>query len=222
VPDIRPIDPFFILGCVFVGVSILCSAVAYGYGAYLESDSVKLKAESQLIEQDLKQYPLQDMLEFNNKVVRVQKLLKNHTFPETILAALGAGVEPNVYYNSFNLIYTPGVGHTLALSAIAPDYASVARQMDTLKNKTAYGTLFNSVEMTSLGKDQDGNKLFDIRINVVGSLRKYQAPTGGSVQSQSNTSSIRPSIITAPIVPPPVKLQNLQQATSSTASSTIL
>lgn len=192
--EVKPVDPFFILGCVFLGASVLFSTVAYGYGLYLESGITKTQGKIQVIEKELEQYPLEKMLAFNTKVTTVQTLLRNHTFPETIFAALGSGVEKNVFYNSFNLTYTPGVGHNITLSAIAPDYASVARQMDSLKN-TAYGSLFKSVEMVSLGKDQYGNKLFDIKISVLGSLRKFDTPT--SLQTIGTQTNNLPSIVSA-------------------------
>lgn len=217
IAEARPVDPFFILGCVFVAASILCSIAAYGYGWYLNRQTVVLDQKVQLISESLKQYPLEDMLLFNTRITLVQRLLNNHTFPSTILAALSNGVEKNVYYNTFGLSYQPGIGHTLTLSAIAPDYASVARQMDTLKNKTAYGALFKSVEMVSLGKDQYGNKLFNINISVVGNLRENQINFGN--QAKSNNSQDLPTIVAAPAVEAPVVATSTATTTGSTASS---
>lgn len=171
VAEAKPTDPFFILGCVFVGVSMFCSLLAYGYGIYLKSQITQMSGEVMNIEKSLEGYPLNDMLTFGNKVLLIEKLLKNHTYPTTILSALSDSVEKGVYYSSFNLSYQPGVGHRLSLSAIAQDYASVAKQMDELKN-TEYGKLFKSVQMTSLGKDSFGNKMFDIQIDVAGSLKE--------------------------------------------------
>lgn len=217
--EAKPVDPFFILGCVFVGASLLFTLSVYGYGLLTESNTTKIQGEIQNIEQDLKKYPLQDMLNFNTKITTVQTLLRNHTFPETIFAALGSGVEKNVYYNSFNLTYSPGVGHTLVLSAIAPDYAAVARQIDALKN-TAYGQLFKNVEMTSLGDDQFGNKLVDVRITVAGSLRKLDLPT--TVKSVNGTVDNLPVIKTAPanIGTPSVRIDTPMPPKDTSTSST--
>ncbi len=217
--EAKPVDPFFILGCVFVGASLLFTLSAYGYGLITESNTAKIQGEIQNIEQDLKKYPLQDMLDFNTKMTTVQTLLRNHTFPETIFAALSSGVEKNVYYNSFSLTYSPGVGHTLVLSAIAPDYASVARQIDALKN-TAYGSLFKNVEMVSLGDSQFGGKLVDVRITVAGSLRKFDLPT--TVRSVGGAGNKLPAAVTAPtnLGTPSVRIDTPVPPSETTAPAT--
>lgn len=222
VAEAKPVDPFFILGCVFLGMSILSSLAAYGYGVYLNSQITKKDGQVQIIEKSLQQYPLEDMLSVSNKVLLIQKLLRNHTFPSTILSALSSGIEKNVYYNSFNLTYSPGVGHKLVLSAVAPDYASVARQMDALKNKTAYGQLFKSVDMTALGKDSFGNKLFDIQIDVAGSLREdqvnFDTNVNGGVINTNSLNTALPQIIKASTTPSSTSSSTTNTNSSSTSS----
>lgn len=224
VAEAKPTDPFFILGCVFVGVSMFCSLLAYGYGIYLKSQITQMSGEVMNIEKSLEGYPLNDMLTFGNKVLLIEKLLKNHTYPTTILSALSDSVEKGVYYSSFNLSYQPGVGHRLSLSAIAQDYASVAKQMDELKN-TEYGKLFKSVQMTSLGKDSFGNKMFDIQIDVAGSLKEDEFTpsfkTSNVIDTSNITNTIQPANNIKNTAPSQPKLNPATSTTNTSATTSI-
>lgn len=163
--EATPQDPFFILGIIFVVISIVVSIASYAAGMYYESDNESLKSNIKSVTSNFNEKTIVEMLNFYTKTVAVNGVLKQHTYPNSIFYTLESAVEDTVYFKKFSFTNREEKGYEVSLTGVAPNYKSVARQMDILKGDQ-YKSMFSNIDLKTVNSEQYGNLSFDITFGV--------------------------------------------------------
>jgi hypothetical protein len=203
----EPRDPFLILGLVFMGISIFISIISYGYNFYLSDKNTKDKQKIESLNASLSAYPLKDMLDTYNKVINIDLYTKSRNYISSVLYTLETVTEKNVYFKKFVLSETKD-GYYIEMEGVAPDYKSIVRQMDGLKDPR-YSKVFNTVTLDTIIRDGSGNLTFAVKIKVNTNTPYTQldfAKESSSQASTTQTSSNTQNNNAAPVI---------QQATST-------
>jgi hypothetical protein len=158
-------SPVRVLAYIFLAASVIVSAVLYGVNYLLVAQNQKIQTEISIIEADLTTVPLNEMLTFYNKIESINNLLRNHTYPSSILSVLSELVEEDTYFKSFSLNTRDKNEYTLALSAVALDKTAIVRQVDNLKDDT-YKNIIKSVDLKNITSDRFGNVTYDLNLMV--------------------------------------------------------
>lgn len=205
IPQVKPRDPFAVLGISFILISLLMSGAAYGAGYILEN-------QGNTIEQEIKgmkgQFPdsqkLREMLNFYGKVTSINQVLRQHTYTTNILNTISYNMDPLVHFRRFDLSYKDATGYQLSLTGVTRNYDAVVRQVDLLKKEiagkeqadgTKSTSVFTSLEVKSISADQNNNVNFDLVLGVTPTLRDTVYP---SAQASINPSGSNANPATLP------------------------
>jgi len=123
---------------LFVSLSVFVCILAYGFLLILEKDKINSNKyifenlESIVVEIKKEEGYAQDILNFNDKLLAVDYLLKNHLYWTNFFKFLEDNTINEVYYESF-------VGDTTGkytVPAIAKDFNAISLQLKVLQNAT--------------------------------------------------------------------------------------
>lgn len=181
ISQVKPRDPFAVLGISFILISLLMSGVAYGAGYLLEDQGNKIERE---IINMKGQFPdsrkLAEMLNFYGKVTSINQVLRQHTYTTNILNTLSYNMDPLVHFRRFDLSYKDATGYQLSLTGVTRNYDAVVRQVDLLKKEiegkeqadgSKLTSVFTSLEVKSISADQNNNVNFDLVLGVTPTIR---------------------------------------------------
>ncbi len=188
------------------GATVFISAALFAYMYYLSSQVEGKKATLASYEAQLATLPLEDMRKLSNRIKIINTLVREHPSANVAFRIIEDSVENQVVYKRFELRYNDQAkSYALQLGGVAPDYKSVAQQVDTLKRKP-YTTYIPSVSVEGLQPDDLGRIGFTLKmpITIAGLLPEgLNLSDGAAARVASSTDSF------------------LQSNTVQTSSSTI-
>lgn len=193
----------FVLMAVF-GAAVLIAVGLFGYQYYLSSQIDAKKALLADYESRLATLPLEDMRKLSNRIKIINQLVKEHPSANVAFRIVEDSIENQVTYERFELRYnTQTKGYALQLGGIAPNYKSIAQQVDTLKRKP-YTTYIQDIGIEGLQPNETGNIGFTLKmpIMIAGLLPEGINLSDGAAARVASTSPIMgTSSTTMPILP---------------------
>lgn len=171
VKKIDPKDPFMILGIMFLVISIFTSGISYGYNYYLQTNNNKARDEINAINDSLAKYPLQQMLSYYSRIKTIESIVKEKSHLTTIFYVIESTTQKNIYFRSFNILKPDTIidknnkDFTINLIGVSPDYSSIVRQIDSMK-EDKYSKVFKSVEFKKVEQSGGGSLVFHVDIKV--------------------------------------------------------
>lgn len=180
-----------ILAFVSASCAILAVIGLFGYKYYLSSQVDIKKDQLAQYESQLAALPLEDMRNLSNRLKVINQLIKEHPSVNVAFLIVEASVENMVTFSKFDLHYSDASkSYQLSLGGVAPDYKSVAQQVDTYKRKP-YSTYIPKVTVDNLQPDSQGQIAvsFSMPITIQGFIPETFSIVDGT---------------TAPIAPPAV------------------
>lgn len=169
------------------GLSIVVALGLFGYKYYLSAQLVEKKAQLASYDSQLQGLPLEDMRKVSNRMKIAKELVNTHPSVRAALLILEESIENKVTYTKFNLLYSDtSKTYKLALSGVAPDYESVAQQLDTY-NSEAYKRYISNIKLVSVAPDTYGNVTFALEMSV--GIQGIYADTFDVVGTKAATST---------------------------------
>lgn len=203
-----------ILMAVF-GAAVLIAVGLFGYQYYLSSQIDTKKALLADYESRLGTLPLEDMRKLSNRIKIINQLVKEHPSANVAFRIVEDSIENQITYQRFELRYnTQTKGYALQLGGTAPDYKSIAQQVDTLKRKP-YTTYIQDIVVEGLQLNERGNIGFTLKmpIMIAGLLPEGINLSDGAAARVASTSPIMgTSSSTVPVL--------TTTSTTTTATST--
>lgn len=152
---------FFVFGML---VAILIGL--FGYKFYLSSQVEAKKAVLASYDAQLEGMPLEDMRKLSSRLKVISQLVKDHPSVNVAFLIIEASVENMITFSKFDLHYSESSKeYRLGLTGLAPDYRSIALQMDTYKRKP-YSTYVSKVKVEGLHPDPTGQIAFSFNMPV--------------------------------------------------------
>lgn len=146
--------------------SILIAIGLFAYSSYLNSQVDAKKATLASYESRLGSLPLEDMRRLSNRINIINQLIQQHPSTNVAFRIIEDSVENQVTYKGFELRYNDqGKNYFLQLRAVAPDYKSVAQQIDTF-NRKPYTTYIQNVSVEGLQLDDTGKVGFTLKMPI--------------------------------------------------------
>lgn len=148
------------------GFTALIAGGLFAYKFYLSSQ-IKVKQEKlDGYENSLKNLPIEEMRKMSNRLKIVNQLIKDHPSVNVAFLIVEASVEHMITFNKFDLNYSENLkSYQLSLTGVAPDYKSIAQQLDTYKTKP-YSTYILKPSLESLSPDTSGRILFSVKMPI--------------------------------------------------------
>ncbi|MFA6608437.1 MAG: hypothetical protein WCT07_00815 [Candidatus Paceibacterota bacterium] len=196
------------------GIAILTLAFLFGYHYYLLSKVESGKVQIDSYEGKLDSLPLNDMRKLSNRLKAVNQLVKEHPSVNAAFRIIEESVENPVTYKRFDLHFSESLRtYELQLGAVAPNYRSIAEQMDTLRRKP-YNTYIPSISIGDVHPDETGAVSFTLKmpIGIVDVL-----PEGLLLQSDIATQSM---VSTSTEITPELQTANGAPQIPTTSTST--
>lgn len=148
------------------GFTIFVAVAMFGYHYYLTSQIESKKATLASYESQLGSLPLADMRALSNRIKIINQLVRQHPSTNVAFKIVEDSVENQVTYKSFSLRYADTAkSYALDLSGTAPNYKTVAQQIDTL-NRKPYSNYIQHVTLDGLSPDETGKIAFSTRMNI--------------------------------------------------------
>ena len=192
-----------VLMAVF-GAAVLIAVGLFGYQYYLSSQIDAKKALLADYESRLATLPLEDMRKLSNRIKIINQLVKEHPSANVAFRIVEDSIENQVTYERFELRYNPQTkGYALQLGGVAPNYKSIAQQVDTLKRKP-YTTYIQDIVVEGLQPNETGNIGFTLKmpILIAGLLPEGINLSDGAAARVASTSPIMgTSSSTMPVLP---------------------
>lgn len=186
------------------GAAVLIAVGLFGYQYYLSSQIDAKKALLADYESRLATLPLEDMRKLSNRIKIINQLVKEHPSANVAFRIVEDSIENQVTYERFELRYnTQTKGYALQLGGVAPNYKSIAQQVDTLKRKP-YTTYIQDIVVEGLQPNETGNIGFTLKmpIMIAGLLPEGINLSDGAAARVASTSPIMgTSSSTMPILP---------------------
>lgn len=155
-----------VLMAVF-GAAVLIAVGLFGYQYYLSSQIDAKKALLADYESRLATLPLEDMRKLSNRIKIINQLVKEHPSANVAFRIVEDSIENQVTYERFELRYnTQTKGYALQLGGVAPNYKSIAQQVDTLKRKP-YTTYIQDIVVEGLQPNETGNIGFTLKMPIL-------------------------------------------------------
>lgn len=145
-------------------VSVLATVGLFGWKYFLEQQIANKKQALATYGSSVSDLPLQEIKALSNKLTLVNQLVKEYPYVTNIFPIIEESIENRVTYSSFDLQVLEGK-YTLTLEAEAPDYKTVARQMDVLRGEV-YKKYLPEVSLEGLKPSNKGKVGFSIRSPV--------------------------------------------------------
>lgn len=185
---------FSFISYLVLGITITIAVLLYLYSLQLSSQVADLKTKLDSYDASLAGMQLTDMQKLSDRIRFIGQVVNGHASVNSAFRILEESVENQVLFTRFDLRANPNSGnYDLTLSALAPDYRSVAQQLDTIKTKT-FLKYFSSVELVSINPDDKGRVLFTIKapLSIKGYLPETltfdNSTTPAAAGQQSNSS----------------------------------
>lgn len=149
------------------GAAVFVSAGLFAYMYYLSSQVEGKKATLASYEAQLATLPLEDMRKLSNRIKIINNLVQEHPSANVAFRIVEDSVENQVVYKRFELRYNDQAkSYALQLGGVAPDYRSVAQQVDTFKRKP-YTTYIPTVSVEGLQPDDTGKIGFTLKMPII-------------------------------------------------------
>jgi hypothetical protein len=194
-----------VLLIAFWGAAII-AAVLFVYSYYLNSQIEGKKATLASYESRLASLPLEDMRKLSNRIRIINQLLQEHPSANVAFRIIEDSVENEVTYKRFDLRYNESnKNYLLQLAATAPDYKSVAQQIDTFK-RPPYTTYLQNVVVDGLQPDPSGKVGFTMKmaISVMGLQPEDLNLSTGAAERLGTATTSAPIVSTTTL---PVKVE---------------
>lgn len=151
---------------VVFGLSILTVVILLGYKFFLSSQIESKKAELNAYEARLAGYPVEEMRKLSSRMKVVNQLIREHPSVQVAFLIIEASVENMVTFTKFDLRYSESArSYQLVLSGTAPNYKSVAQQLDALRTKP-YSTYIPKFTLDNILPDANGKVVFSLTMPV--------------------------------------------------------
>jgi hypothetical protein len=189
---------FQILLYVIAGGMILVTLVLVGYQYFLNSQIQSKKDALALYETKLGGMPLEEMRKTSDRIKAINQILQEHASVSTAFRVLEDSIEHPLTYTRFGLSLNPtNKTYDLEVGVIAPDYKSVAQQLDTFNKSDTYKEFISLVTYSGISLDALTGKVttaFKMPIHIEGKVPetiifKGDAPQTASVETQAATST---------------------------------
>ncbi|MEI6810576.1 MAG: hypothetical protein WCK60_00825 [Candidatus Nomurabacteria bacterium] len=168
VEESHKIGPLQIILYVIFGITVLITAVLFGYRQYLLSQIDYKKAALIDQDKDIKTINLTDMRYLSNRIKIVSQVLNEHTSVRTAFLILEKSIENPVTYRSFDLKRNLlNKNYDLKVKAVAASYKAVAQQIDTLRSSEFSKDFITKVSYDGLNLDSNGNVDFNLNMSVL-------------------------------------------------------
>lgn len=203
---------------VILGIAASIALGMLGYYFYIQSSVESKKTKILEYETKLGAFPLEEMRHFSNRLKFVNQLIKEHPSVNAAFRLLEESVEDRITYSSFEFGYDEGAKvPTIAVDGVAPDYKTLAQQMDALKAKP-YTTYISNVELQNLEPNDKGLISFRLSMSVaVKGVLPEELILANAAPVDTTASSTSQEM--SPIVPTPT--QNFTGTTSSVTPGTM-
>lgn len=191
---------FSFISYMVFGVAVTVTVVLYGYNLQLASQVNGLKEQLDGYNASLAGMPLVEMEKLSNRIRFVGQLVNGHASVNTAFRILEETVENQVLYSRFDLRSDPATNrYEVSIAALAPDYRSVAQQLDTLKVKP-YTKYIQSTNLVNVNPDDKGKINFSMKLILAirgslpeevtfGSETTEPIPSASTIQQQVQVSS---------------------------------
>ncbi|MFW5853395.1 MAG: hypothetical protein ACOCU8_02075 [Patescibacteria group bacterium] len=167
----RSVGLFMMLSIVFLALSLVAYAGAYGYRyLLLEELNRDCPADGECgllisVEQERENVPFEQVARFqelDTKIKAVQGILNSHQSVVGVLEELEENTLHNVRFGQFEFTDDNMVN----LSGRAVDYLDLAVQQEVLRENSG----INSVVFSDFGNDSEGNITFNLQLQVASEL----------------------------------------------------
>lgn len=149
-------------------VSVLATLGLFGWQYYLEKTITQKKQALAAYGNTVSDLPLQDIKALSSKLKMVNTLVKEYPYVTNVFPIIEESIENRVTYNSLDLQLFQG-GYVLNIDAEAPDYKTIARQLDVLRSDV-YKRYFPKLTLDTLSPGDKGRVGFSITtpVNIEG------------------------------------------------------
>lgn len=172
---------------VVFGGLILVLIGLFGYKYYLSSQVEAKKAALASYEAKLEGMPIDDMRKLSNRLKVINQLVKEHPSVNVAFLIVEASIENMITFSKFDLHYSENSkSYQLGLAGLAPDYRSIAQQMDTYARKP-YSTYMSKVKVEGLHPDPTGQIAFSFTmpISVTGVIPETFSLIDGAAENSA-------------------------------------
>lgn len=207
---------------------ILILAGLYGYKLYLSSQVDAKKAVLASYDAQLEGMPLEEMRKLSSRLKVISQLVKEHPSVNVAFLIIEASVENMITFSKFDLHYSEGSKtYQLGLTGLAPDYRSIALQMDTYKRKP-YSTYLSKILVEGLHPDPTGQIAFSFTmpVSIAGVIPETfslieGAAEGAALLNQSNETATSTLATTTPAGSAGTASTTAPTRSTGTASTTV-
>lgn len=200
---------------VIFGAAVFVAGGLVGYKFYLSSQIEAKKATLASYESRLGSLPLEDMRKLSNRIKIINQLVREHPSVNVAFRIIEDSVENQITYDGFEMRYNDQLkSYSLKLQGVAPDYKSIAQQMDTFKRKP-YTNYVQGVTVEGLSPDSFGRIGFSFKlpIQIAGLLpENVNLADGAAARIASST---QPVVVNGTSTQPTVSTSTTTQATST-------
>ena len=179
--------------CIVVGL--------VGYKYYLSEKIDFKKSQIQSYDAQLAGLPVEDMRKLSNRIKLVNQLVKEHPSISSAFEILEASVENQITYSGFDLRYNDTAkNYQLQLRGYAPNYKSIAQQVDTYKRKP-YSAYVSNLVVEGLVPNEKGliSFVFKMPVAIAGvlpeTIQLADGPTPSSASTTPTTASTTQSLV---------------------------
>ncbi len=189
------------------GGAVLVTLVLVGYQYFLNSQIQSKKDALALYETKLSGMPLEEMRKTSDRIKAINQILQEHASVSTAFRVLEDSIEHPLTYTRFGLSLNPtNKTYDLEVGVIAPDYKSVAQQLDTFNKSDTYKEFIPSVTYSGISLDALTGKVttaFRMPIHIEGKVPetiifKGDTPQTVSLNTEEATSTQTSSVPATP------------------------
>lgn len=206
---------------IILGGMVLVALGLVGYKFYLSSQVETKKASLDTYGKNLQNLPLDQMRKVSTRMRIINQLVKEHPSANVAFRIVEESIENQITYQGMELRYNEQTkGYTLSLRGNAPDYKTVAQQIDTLKRKP-YSNYISNLTIDGLAPDDVGKIGFTLRANIqlAGLLPEdLNLSDGAAARIASSTTQMATSTASSSIVIA-TSTQPLNRVATSTTQS---
>ncbi len=158
-------DGFTRLLVGIAGLSVVLTAALFGWQYYLTKQIETKKQQLVAYGTHVSELPLQEIRTISTKLKLANTIAKQYPFVTNTFSILEDSIENQVTYIGFDLKTNQEGEYEMNISAIAPDYKTVARQMDILRTDT-YKRYLKHLDLLELAPDAKGGVGFRIKTPI--------------------------------------------------------
>jgi hypothetical protein len=160
------IDWLNVILMLIAGGAVLVTLLLAVWHVLLQSSIDAKKTKLSAYEERLSHIPLQDIKKVSSKLKLANTLAKEYPYVTNIFQILEDSVDTNVTYSNFDMHYDlQKGGYLVSLSGTAPDYKTLAMQMDLLKSPV-YATYISGLSLEGLHPNSKGGVDFGLKMGI--------------------------------------------------------